>query len=76
MYFFLYLSNSFVFNQLQKIGEHLVSTRLLESKNIDFQRYKGMVRVPSIPLSKSKTPVNITFTGVFILRGDIIALLL
>jgi len=35
---------------LQKIGEHLVSTRLLESKNIDFQRYKGMVRVPSIPL--------------------------
>jgi hypothetical protein len=35
---------------LQKIGEHLVSTRFLESKIIDFQRYKGMVRVPSIPL--------------------------
>ena len=49
MYFILYLSNPFAFNQLQKIGEHLVNTRFLESKNIDFQTYKGMVRVPSIP---------------------------
>jgi hypothetical protein len=48
------LSNQFAFNQLQKIGEHLVSTKLLKSKNIDFQRYKGMVRVPSIPQKPSE----------------------
>jgi hypothetical protein len=46
------LSNQFAFNQLQKIGEHLVSIKLLKSKNIDFQRYKDPVRVPSIPLKE------------------------